>query len=350
MDGQSDTAHDGEQRPVERELVQVLECVDVPLERIDRIAGLEINEPTAVLEVDPVEPGLAQHAVHLAAHHALRDALGQQLAGEQVLANACGHLLDRRGVGVGQHGLAALLGPLGERLSARAIRLACLLVDRPADRVLGLVALASFEDQRVRCPPDEERMAVPVRDQPHLLAPEQKRARAEVRQPVRRQAFATAGVICLRRLTYQDAPEIETPIPMPRRRRRVDVTRVFALAKPDERVVAIGVHSPASSSSRSASRWRRRASSAVRRARFDGRLGFAVCSAAGASSSRWKCAASASASERPKSLSHCRVVKIREPKRTCLSRTRVPDAAFTPSRHHRQTQLEDGRPGASLAA
>ncbi|GAB4545236.1 MAG: hypothetical protein Tsb0013_02920 [Phycisphaerales bacterium] len=47
---------------------------------------------------------------------------------------------------------------------------------------------------------------------------------------------------------------------------------------------------------------------------------------------------------------HCRVVKIREPKRTCFSRTRVPDAAFTPSRHHRQTQFEDGRPGASLAA
>jgi len=33
-----------------------------------------------------------------------------------------------------------------------------------------------------------------------------------------------------------------------------------------------------------------------------------------------------------------------------LSRTRVPDAAFTPSRHHRQTLFEDGRPGASLVA
>ena len=31
-------------------------------------------------------------------------------------------------------------------------------------------------------------------------------------------------------------------------------------------------------------------------------------------------------------------------------RTRVPDAAFTPSRHHRQTQFEEGRQGASLAA
>ncbi|MFO0873162.1 MAG: hypothetical protein U0575_04220 [Phycisphaerales bacterium] len=238
VDGKLDAPRLREERAVEGELVRVAEGEQVALEPVELLAGLQVDDAAPAVGVDPVDAALAAMPAVLAAHDALRNAVGEKLGRNGMRPHARGHLADGRGLPVVDRGLAEALGPLGECLRCAAERLAGLRVDRSADGELGLEALAPFEDEHMRGTPDGERLTVALGDETELAPAIERRAAPELAQRVRREELARAGVIHVGGLADERA-KVDRGCGCGRHAqvRWMDVTGEVALAEAHERRV-----------------------------------------------------------------------------------------------------------------
>lgn len=204
VDGQHVPAGDRDERPVERDLVDVPQRTKRELERVEIVGRLQVNEAGVDVRIDPVDSRLTGVLGIPAAKDPFGHAIGQQLAGDGMLTHGRRRLLDQGRVRVAEDRSVLLLGPLGEGLRGGPERLAGTRIDRAADCVLVLEPLPALKDQCVCRPADEIRRRISLGYQTQFLLPVEQRASPEVVQCVGRQMVLSLRVVDVRRLADQE--------------------------------------------------------------------------------------------------------------------------------------------------
>jgi len=148
-------------------------------------AVTDVDRDDAALGVEPVESRLARHVAIRAAHDAVGNAFGQEVASGRVRADACIEFLDELRLVMVKRRPILLLSPFLEFGTVPAVWLSGMRIDRSVDRELGLVALSTAQDAHRGCAMDVAVVGFALREQPLLTLTEEKRIAAEVLQLLR---------------------------------------------------------------------------------------------------------------------------------------------------------------------
>jgi hypothetical protein len=202
MDGEPYPGDLGQDRSVEGKLIDVSVTPCVGLEPGQIVAGLQINDP--LLRMEPVDPDLTGDASVLLPCHPLGDSLLQERDSRLMASDACGQLLDERGLLIGEDRFPLPSSPFLIGLRAWSVDLAGLLVDGPADGIGHRERLRPLQNRGMSGPTNQVGRSVFVRDQTEFSPPVEKRASPELGELMAGKELPCPFVIDPLRLTGEE--------------------------------------------------------------------------------------------------------------------------------------------------